>query len=56
VKVAWSQKSVADLAPLSPPGMVVTSPTCGSGGWPDPTKALRGGDGERRCSASPGTG
>ena len=29
VKVTWSQKSVADLAPLSPPGMVVTNPPYG---------------------------
>jgi 23S rRNA (guanine2445-N2)-methyltransferase len=29
VKVIWSQKSVADLAPLSPPGLVVTNPPYG---------------------------
>ncbi len=29
VKVTWSQKNVADLAPLSPPGMVVTNPPYG---------------------------
>jgi putative N6-adenine-specific DNA methylase len=29
VKVTWSQKSVADLAPLSPPGLVITNPPYG---------------------------
>ena len=29
VKVTWSRKDVAHLAPLSPPGMVVTNPPYG---------------------------